>query len=191
MGKRDLAKEPKMRFAGAAALIAVALSVIFIGSPSTEQKYTQLAPVKDTALAKREVQIVPAELFHTMYDNKLQLVILDIRSEADYNLFHLRGAQRAAQRSERHRAGTSCQCRAQQSCGRDEQRRSRRDYGVEDSVAEAIPNVYILEGGVNNWLAFFGKEDKTITPIKATVTESLQYKFTSALEIVISPLRQV
>ncbi|MEK7441602.1 MAG: YeeE/YedE thiosulfate transporter family protein, partial [Chloroflexota bacterium] len=93
VGKRDLAKEPKMRFAGAAALIAVALSVIFIGSPSTEQKYTQLAPVKDTALAKREVQIVPAELFHTMYDNKLQLVILDIRSEADYNLFHLRGAR--------------------------------------------------------------------------------------------------
>jgi len=182
VGKRDLAKEPKLRFAGAAALIAVALSVIFIDSPSTEQKYTQLAPVKDTALAKREVQIVPAELFHTMYDNKLQLVILDIRSEADYNLFHLRGARNVQPKEVKsivpELLANAAPNKVVVLMSNDE---ATATAAWKTLVAEAIPNVYILEGGVNNWLAFFGKEDRTITPIKATVSESLQYKFTSAL----------
>src|SRR6266498_2961897 len=41
-GKKDLTKEPKLRFAGAGALVALALAVVFIGTPSLEQKYAKL-----------------------------------------------------------------------------------------------------------------------------------------------------
>src|SRR5512142_845890 len=41
-GKKDLGKEPKLRIAGACALLVFALAVVFIGSPSLEQKYAKL-----------------------------------------------------------------------------------------------------------------------------------------------------
>ena len=95
-GKRDLGKEPKKRVFGAIALIGLAALVILIGTPTTEQKWDKVAAVKEPALSNREVQIEPAELYKTLYDNRLKLTLLDVRGEADYNLFHIRGAQNVA-----------------------------------------------------------------------------------------------
>ncbi len=33
-------------------------------------------------------------------------------------------------------------------------------------VAESVPNVYILEGGMNNWLAVFGRESPEIARLE-------------------------
>src|SRR5512143_1391093 len=86
-GKKDLTKEPKLRIAGASALFAVALAVVFIGTPSLAEKYSKLTftrtesipqlnadPITEThiysadqMLEKRLVQIAPAELFKTVY----------------------------------------------------------------------------------------------------------------------------
>src|SRR5215211_7580099 len=87
-GKKDLTREPKLRVAGAGALIVLALAVVFIGSPSFEQRYAKLKftrtetipqlngadPIVNTytytadqMLEKRHVQIAPAELFKTIY----------------------------------------------------------------------------------------------------------------------------
>jgi hypothetical protein len=52
----------------------------------------------------------------------------------------------------------------------DEQRRSRSGAGMENSRASAVPNVYILEGGVNNWIAFFGTEEDALRPNPMLVT---------------------
>ena len=41
-GKKDLSKEPKLRIAGAGALFVLALGVVFIGTPSLEEKYSKL-----------------------------------------------------------------------------------------------------------------------------------------------------
>src|SRR3990172_4677910 len=117
-GKRDISKEPKIRVAGSAALLALAIGVIFIGSPSIEQKYAQTSLTRthyqetgeekdgvkvleaiqvqmspDEALQGREMQIEPAELFTALHDQALKPIMLDVRSEAEYNLFHIRGAQ--------------------------------------------------------------------------------------------------
>src|ERR1051325_3105968 len=112
-GKKDLSKEPKLRYAGAGALFVLALAVVFIGSPSIEQKYAKLKftriesipqlngakPVVNTytysadqMLEKRLVQISPAELFKTVYNQSINLVMLDVRPESDYNLYHIKGA---------------------------------------------------------------------------------------------------
>ena len=45
-------------------------------------------------LATRQVQIHPGELLASMADDRLMIIMLDVRSESDYNLFHIQGAQR-------------------------------------------------------------------------------------------------
>ena len=47
--------------------------------------------------------------------------------------------------------------------------------------ASSVPNVYILEGGVNNWIAFFGKDDKTLQPAPNAGDDQLGYVFPAAL----------
>jgi len=49
-------------------------------------------------------------------------------------------------------------------------------------VAESVPNVYILEGGINNWLTVFGHDDPAVTPTPTPPSDDqLQYVFASAL----------
>ncbi|MCX6069111.1 MAG: YeeE/YedE thiosulfate transporter family protein, partial [Chloroflexi bacterium] len=89
-GKKDLTKEPKKRVYAAGGLFVLALAVLFIGTPSTETKYARVQlnrtvneqAVKmsaDEALAKRQVQIAPAELFKTINDDTLKLTMIDVR----------------------------------------------------------------------------------------------------------------
>ncbi|MFO3797785.1 MAG: rhodanese-like domain-containing protein, partial [Anaerolineales bacterium] len=50
-------------------------------------------------------------------------------------------------------------------------------------VAGGVPNVYILEGGLNNWLATFGEDDPQIRPLTSNIAsnEELRYIFPYAL----------
>jgi hypothetical protein len=93
VGKRDLVQEPKWRYGAAAAVIIGAVAVIAIGQPTTADRWTTIEPVEGARLANREVQIHPGELLDKLYDPTLQVIMLDVRSEADYNLFHIRDAR--------------------------------------------------------------------------------------------------
>src|SRR4029450_5845496 len=93
-------------------LLVLALGVVFIGSPSLDAKYNKKTFTRsesipqlngdpivnkgtytaDQMLEKRLVQIVPAELFKTRYNQSVNLIMLDVRPESDYNLYHLNGA---------------------------------------------------------------------------------------------------
>ena len=48
-------------------------------------------------------------------------------------------------------------------------------------VAESVPNVYILEGGVNNWIATFGEDDLTKNFNAGAGDDQLCYIFDSAI----------
>ena len=182
-GGRDLKREPKLRIAGAVALVAVAVGVVIIGSPSNEQKYARIAAEKDAVLAQRAIQIEPAELFHTMYDDGLQLVMLDVRPEGDFNLYHLQGANHVpleeveslAPELLAHVAAN----RVIVVMSNDE---TTATAAWKTLVAEAVPNVYILQGGINNWLTFFGKDDPVLQAIATPVPdEGLRFAFPAAL----------
>lgn len=79
IGGRELNKEPKLRYGGAAGLLAVALAVLLIGQPDTARKWAWLAPTKAPVLANRQVQIQPAELLTSLADDRLRVVMLDVR----------------------------------------------------------------------------------------------------------------
>jgi hypothetical protein len=184
IGKRDLKAEPKLRIAGAALLIAGAVAVLIIGQPTLSEKWAKISSTKEASLAAREVQISPAELLSTKANDGLRLVMLDIRPESEYNLFHIDGA-------------INVQPEALEEVAADIISQSAPNLVVavmsndEDAATEAwkvltaasVANVYILEGGINNWITAFGKEESQITPITSEQVEndSLRYLFESAL----------
>jgi hypothetical protein len=181
-GGRDLSKEPKLRIYGAIGLVALAIGVMIIGSPTTADKYARIAATKDAALSAREVQIVPAELFHSIYDQRLALTMLDVRPEADYNLFHIKGSQNVPLANLKSLI-PDLLAHPQPNAvfvviGNDE---TAATEAWKILVAESVPNVYILEGGVNNWIAFFGKDDPQIKPIDILGDDALRFLFPAAL----------
>ena len=193
-GKKDLTREPKQRVYAAGTLVALALAVVFIGTPSTETKYARVQVSRtvneqavkmsaDEALAKRQVQIVPAELFKSINDDMLKVTMIDVRSEADYNLFHIRRAVNIpAEQLKAHipelLAGAAPN--AVYVVMSNDEEVSTNAWKL--LVAESIPNAYLLEGGLNNWIAFFGKDDPEIVRASAPAgPEKLQYIFPSAL----------
>ncbi len=202
IGKKDMSREPKLRLYGVGAVIVLALAVVFIGMPSTEQKYEKATilravpelqadgTVKDIqvkytaeeALNQRLVQITPAELFKARYDQGLILTLLDVRSEADYNLFHLRGALNIPAEQLKSRIPELLAASAPNAVyvlmGNDE---GLATQSWRLLTAEGVPNVYLLEGGINNWITVFGHADPEIQPISTALEESLRFKFPAAL----------
>jgi rhodanese-related sulfurtransferase len=181
-GKRDLAKEPRLRIYAGVALLVLALAVAFIGQPTLAEKYAKVAPVKDAALAAREVQVSPAEVYKTVYTGSLNPILLDVRDEADYNLYHIDGAQNVPLDS---LAARIPELLAQPAANtvvvlmsNDE---TLATQAWKTLVASGVANAYILEGGLNNWIAFFGADDPSIKPLASAADEQLDYAFPAAL----------
>lgn len=201
-GKKDLSKEPKLRIAGASALFVLALAVVFIGSPSIEQRYAKLKftrtenipqlngakPVVNTytfsadqMLEKRLVQISPAELFKTVYNQSINLVMLDVRSESDYNLYHINGAINIPL----DKLSTIVPDLLTEPPANSVFVLMSNDETAATQAwkllsASTVPNVYVLDGGINNWIAFFGKEEG-FQPATLNGNDQLKYIFPAAL----------
>jgi rhodanese-related sulfurtransferase/uncharacterized membrane protein (DUF485 family) len=196
VGKRDMSHEPKLRLYGAVALFAVAFGTILIGTPSLEQRLERTyftreigiegASVKLSAqqlLDNRLAQASPAEVYHTMFDNGLITVLLDVRSEADYNLYHINNALNVPlaqiptivpQILAKHSPNTVYFVMS------NDETDATAAWKI--LVGSGVKNVYILEGGLNNWIAFFGKDDPEIKPLAGISTpEQLRYEFPAAL----------
>jgi rhodanese-related sulfurtransferase len=193
-GKKDLKVEPKLRYAGASALLVAAVAVLVLGQPTSAAKYKNLLLSRevdgqnvqvhpDELLVNRDIQIHPAELLVSLSDQKLNILMLDVRSEADYNLFHITGAQRV---SLSDMSSLLPNLLSQDSAntvvvlmGNDE---TVVTQAWKMLIAESVPNVYILEGGINNWISVFGQDEASIHPITGAVKEGqLAYTFDAAL----------
>lgn len=84
--------------------------------------------------------------------------MLDVRSEADYNLFHLVDAQHVPlevlpQRIPELRLEPTNTVFLVMS--NDE---AATTQAWKMMVAESVPNAYILEGGINHWLSIFAPQ---------------------------------
>ena len=179
-GGRDLKKEPKWRYAAAAALLLLALITAFIGQPSLEQKWEKLGKQKQPLLQAREVYIEPAEMLTLIHDDTRGLVIWDVRSERDYNLFHLRSAVRMDEKTLRTITSTGIDPTVNQVIvivGNDEAAATRAWKLV---VLQDIPNVYILSGGMNRWLQTFAAKSGMVLA-KEGADDELRFTFRAAL----------
>jgi rhodanese-related sulfurtransferase len=201
VGKKDLSGEPKLRIAGAGALFVLALAVVFIGTPSLEEKYSKLTftrtetvpqlnadPIVNTytysgdeMLEKRLVQITPAELFKTVYNQGVNLIMLDVRPESDYNLYHIRGALNIPlEKLTEFIPDLLTEPPANSVFVLMSNDETAATVAWKQLVASAVPNVYILEGGVNHWIAFFGK-DESFLSASSPGEDQFGYIFPAAL----------
>ncbi len=182
VGGKNLKLEPKLRYAGAGMLVLGAVILIVIGQPTAADKWQALAPTKAPLLAKRSVQIAPAELLDALHNDALKVILLDVRNEGDYNLFHIAGAERVTPAALPalipdlllEPANTIFVAMSNDETAATE--------AWKMLTAESVPNAYILEGGLNHWLETYASADPTLpaaTPV--TADDRLRYEFTLAL----------
>ena len=180
-GGKDPKKAPRLRYVGAAALLVGALAVLFIGQPTTEDRWASLEPTKGALLAERQVQIHPGELLATMNDRNLNLIMLDVRAEAEYNLFHIEDAILAPVETIPGQVDALLQEPANTIIVVMSNDEERATQAWKTLVAESVPNVYILDGGINRWLDTFAAQDGSLQRISAAAADSLRYAFPAAL----------
>jgi uncharacterized protein len=143
--------------AGAAVLIGLSLVLIMQGQPSAQDRWNSIAAREDIKLAQRDVYVHPAEVVELEKDPTLYVRILDVRSESDYNLFHLGGSERVVPES-------------LADAGRIRQWLAAPENTVFFVVANGevdatrawkllrasgLLNLYIIEGGINRWLTLY------------------------------------
>ena len=176
----DPADAPKARYVGAGALVLVALIVLLIGQPSTGDYWDAVAADEQPRLDNREVQIHSGELLGLMNDSYVNLVMLDVRDERDYNEFHLRAAQQVDPDLE------SVEAVAPDLIGLNPRTVIVTMSNGEEDATEAwktlvsnnVINTYILEGGVNEWLEIFGEDAE---PRPVAYPDQSSFVFTAAL----------
>jgi len=131
------------------------------------------------------VFISPAETFKAKYNQSMNPVYLDVRSEADYNLYHIEDAVNVPLEQITEIVPvllTEPPANTVYVVMSNDEIAAVNAWKV--LVASSVPNVYILEGGVNNWIAFFGSDDETLQAVQPTTNpapDQLAYIFPEAL----------
>lgn len=130
----------------------------------------------DEMLAKRLVFTSPAEAFKARYLQAIKPVYLDVRSEADFNLYHIadsvnvpldRLARIVPQLLTEPAANTVFI-----TISNDE---AAAVAAWKLLAASRVPNVYVLEGGINRWIATFGAADAALKPLASAGDDQLRY----------------
>lgn len=181
-GGKDPSSAPRARYAGAFLLVALAVAVLVIGQPTVEARWARIAAEKEAEITDRQAQLQVGEVLHIMADHQLKLTVLDVRSEQDYNLFHLADA-RHVPLMELSSVAPELQLEPPNTVflvTSNGERDATEGWRV--LTAQSVPNVYILEGGLNDWLAHFACDDSRIQPIAGQVEEDeFAYTFEAAL----------
>ena len=192
-GKKDLSKEPKLRITGALALVGAAVLLVVIGSPSLGDKYNkltfhrevdgqQVAYTANEMLSKRLVFITPAEAFKSKYNQAMNPVYLDVRSEANFNLYHIEDAVNVPiNRLTEIVPALLAEPPANSIFIVMSNDETAAVEAWKLLVASSVKNVYILGGGVNNWIAFFGEDEKALQYAPDAGDDELKYTFPAAL----------
>jgi uncharacterized protein len=138
--------------AGAVLLAAVALAVR--GQPSAEERWARSSPALHRLVAERAMFADPAEVVALRKDTSVRVELLDLRSEHDFNLFHVGGARRVTaadldRPEELKRLLDQPASSVAFLAGNGE---AEALAAWKQLKAQGVANVYVLEGGVNRWL---------------------------------------
>ncbi|OGQ97018.1 MAG: hypothetical protein A2284_01540 [Deltaproteobacteria bacterium RIFOXYA12_FULL_61_11] len=143
---------------GAAVLIVAGAALAVRGEPTREQRWVWKGGGLQHRLSSGEVSVHPAELLLLLYDDQVEVLLLDLREETSFNLFHLPGARRVEDLPLSDEVLRSLKLRPWNAItvllDGDGGRRVRETWGY--AALEAVPNLYFLEGGMDGWLDLFG-----------------------------------
>lgn len=169
--------------AGAILLLLASVGLAWVGQPGPAEKWDYLASELGPRLTERHVQIEPAELLELMYDDYIDLRIVDVREERDWNLFHLWGAQRitAEELPRHHKSFAQLPYNAVIVLVSNDESKATEAWKLLMATASR-PNAYILAGGVNRWLSeYAGDPGGAADGALARPDETLRHPVTWAL----------
>jgi rhodanese-related sulfurtransferase/uncharacterized membrane protein YedE/YeeE len=178
-----------LRLVSIGGLVTLAFVVMGMGQPSPAEKWELMAEDKNPLLENREVQIHRGELIEIASNWSFKLLIMDVRSERDYNLFHLLDSERVP--LEDLAAGSLTKELLDEPpnavivlVSNDE---AAATEGWRYLTAEGIMNVYLLEGGINGWLDAFAGDGACegcrpmVSGAGSGEVETLRWSFETAL----------
>lgn len=154
-----------VRLAGAGALVLLALATALIGQPDAAARWESIAAREGAKLRNREIFVDPAEVVEIRRNLTLSTQIYEVRPERDYNLFHLEGSKRidpadAGRRSFARTLAALPDNAVIFLIGNGEPAAVEAWKALR---AQGVPNLYVVEGGINRWLEIY--------PLPASVAE--------------------
>lgn len=182
VGKMDLKQAPRWRYGAAGVLVLGAAAALFIGQPTNADRWARIAQEQEARLSERQVQIHPGELLEYMHDARIITYLIDVRSESDFNRFHILDAHHMPPEMLLE-AVPELQLQPENTLFvlmSNDETAAAEAWRV--LTAEAVPNVYILEGGVNNWLTTFSDADlQAANRLTSVADDQLGFTFPAAL----------
>jgi rhodanese-related sulfurtransferase len=172
------------KLAGAVALLAAGLVLVVRGQPTPAERWSWTSPEVKRAVEERGIFVHPAEVVALRKDLTLQTVILDLRDEHDFNVFHVGGARRvsleAVLRPEEYEP-----LLAQPSSTVTFLMGNGEGTALETwkaLKALGVPNLYVVEGGLNRWLELYPVPECVATrgAAPAANADELAYRFVYA-----------
>ncbi len=173
----------KTAWAAGGGLVLLALVSAFKGEVNPDERWQQMAAEAGTRLTSRAVYVHPIEVAELAHDTTVYTRILDVRSEAHYNLFHLRKSQLVSLDEIRDPAfvkgleagpGNTVFF----TVSTDDQRATEAWKLL---TAQGVGNLYIIEGGINAWLSIFPPSPCLASPREgAREPEQLAFDFRHA-----------
>jgi rhodanese-related sulfurtransferase len=150
----------RLKLSAVAALLTVCVLLLVLGQPTPQAKWERLQGGWAKSLENREVYVHPGEVVELKKNPTLYVRIIDVRSEADFNLFHLGGAQRLDLAEVTKPATLDRLLTAPDNAvffvvSNGEQASTQAWQALK---ASGVTNLYIIEGGINNWLQVFPPE---------------------------------
>ena len=168
-----------------AAYLLLAMALPALGQPTVADRLRRMAPELDRELADRAPLVEPLEVLGLMHNHvqgqlgRFGLLLLDVRDEPDFNLFHLVDAQAASLADLEGDVGLSLAGAPWQTAIKvvmsNDEARAIQAWKV--LRAQGVRDVYVLAGGINGWLDVFrlGREED------ASAHEVFRHPFVEAL----------
>jgi rhodanese-related sulfurtransferase len=152
----------------AGALIGASLLLVVRGQPDPEAKFARMGPELRKSVEERAIFVDPAEVVALRKDIAVQVAILDLRDERDFNLFHVGGSRRATlpDLESPERLKTLLDQPPTTVTFLVGSGEAAATTAWRRLIAQGVPNLYVIEGGVNRWLERY--------PVDACVAERLE-----------------
>jgi uncharacterized protein len=181
----SLVPSSKWKIGAAAVIVLASVVVAFKGQPTLSQRWARMASQEETKLTQRDVYVHPGEVADLMANAGMRVGILDVRSEKDFNLFHLANAHRVDPADVASQDFLLAFKQAPEGTVFFIVSNGERDATAAYKTLRSAGavNLYIVEGGINNWLNVFGIDPCVASPLPkgAGDPEQLHYAFSRAI----------
>jgi len=174
------------RLAGAGVLVAVAALLAVRGDPTADQRWRWTPASTKKLLADRAVLVHPAEVVALKKDLNVRVQLLDLRSEREFNLFHVGEARRldAADLEKPEELKALLDRPATTVTFLMGTGDNRALAAWQRLVARGVGNLYVVDGGANRWLELYPAPacvaERDMAKVAAAGAEAPEWRFVYA-----------